>query len=240
MKAKKKTWKDINLATAMELMSLEQQAPDMEPIDFIVERLAVLLDKDPSEVENQEPDKLFAQNDEWAFLANLPQPKFVQWTKLNGKEYGITPLDKLTLAQMVDIEEYYKSGLEGNIDKIASILVLPVKQGGVLTKKVLEDYEYDEERVEAVRQLDMEFVWQNILFFWTGVDRFTTGFRDYLEAHRTEWKTRQTSSSHNILRSYTGQLLAERQSRTLKGMLARLSTRSGAGSEQSTRSAEGI
>jgi hypothetical protein len=34
----------------------------------------------------------------------------------------------MTLAQMVDIEEYYKAGLMNNVHKILSVLYLPSKE----------------------------------------------------------------------------------------------------------------
>lgn len=216
MKAKQKTWKDITLATAMELMRLEKNAEGMEPIDFMVERLAILTDRDPVEIENQEPAKIFETNKEYEFLAKIPLAKYRPWTKVDGKEYGVPPLDKLTLAQMVDIEEYYKGGLEENLDKIVSILVLPVKEKSLLGKKTLAEYEYDEERREELMKLDMEFVWQNILFFWNGVSRYIEGFTDFLEQKKTETMT-QMPSLLSMMAEYNKTL--ERPSRTLKGML---------------------
>ena len=161
----------------------------------MVERIAILEDKDPAEVENQTPKQIFEQNEAYSFLARQPLAKFVPSIKVNGKEYGVAPLDKITLAQMVDIEEYYKAGLEKNLDKIISILVLPVKEKSILGKRTLEDYEYDEERTEELKSLDMEFVWQNILFFCAGVERYMDSFQDFLqkETMKTE-KTKLTGS----------------------------------------------
>lgn len=227
----KKTWKDITLAKAMELMQLEAQMEAMEPIDFMVERIAILEDKDPAEVENQTPKQIFEQNEAYSFLARQPLAKFVPSIKVNGKEYGVAPLDKITLAQMVDIEEYYKVGLEKNLDKIISILVLPVKEKSILGKRTLEDYEYDEERAEELKSLDMEFVWQNILFFCAGVERYMDGFQDFLqkETMKTE-KTKLTGSLPNMMTEYNKTLVA-RPSRTLRERLGLISTKSGAGSE---------
>lgn len=227
----KKTWKDITLAKAMELMQLEAQIDSMEPIDFMVERIAILEDKDPSEVENQTPKQIFDQNEQYSFMSRQPMAKHVPSVKVNGKEYGIAPLDKITLAQMVDIEEYYKAGLEKNLDKIISILVLPVKEKSILGKRTLEDYEYDEDRVEELKSLDMDFVWQNILFFCAGVEKYMEGFLDFLqkETMKTEMTT-QIASLTNMMLEYNKTLVA-RPSRTLRERLGLASIKSGAGSE---------
>jgi hypothetical protein len=215
MKAKQKSWKDMTLATAKELMQLEKQAESIDPIDFIIERVALLDNRDPAEVENQTPEKIFQQNDAWS-LSKMPVAKFTPWTKIDGKEYGISPLDKITLAQMVDIEEYYKGGLEQNIDKIISILVLPVADKTILGKRTLEEYQYDDERVEEVRKLDMEFVWQNILFFWTGVETYISSFRDYLaEVAKTTTTEMQMPNLLNMMREFN-QVLTGKQSPTQK------------------------
>ena len=214
MKAKQKSWKDMTLATAKELMRLEKQAESIDPIDFIVERVALLDDRDPAEVENQTPEMIFQQNDAWD-LKKMPAAKFRPFAKIEGKEYGISPLDKITLAQMVDIEEYYKSGLEENIDKIISILVLPVAEKSLLGKRTLEEYQYDDERIEQMNKLDMEFVWQNILFFWTGVETYITSFKDYLAEEETmkTMTTTQMQSLPSMMQKFN-QVLRERLSPT--------------------------
>lgn len=214
MKAKQKSWKDMTLATAKELMQLEKQAESIDPIDFIIERVALLDNRDPSEVENQIPEIIFQQNDAWD-LNKMPVAKFRPWTKIDGKEYGISPLDKITLAQMVDIEEYYKGGLEQNLDKIISILILPVAEKSILGKRTLEEYQYDEERIEQMNKLDMEFVWQNILFFWTGVETYIQSFKDYLAEVTTKMKTTEmpTLNLLNMMKEFN-QVLTGKQSPT--------------------------
>lgn len=214
MKAKQKSWKDMTLATAKELMLLEKQAESIDPIDFIIERVALLDNRDPSEVENQIPEKIFQQNDAWD-LNKMPVAKFRPWTKIDGKEYGISPLDKITLAQMVDIEEYYKGGLEQNLDKIISILILPVAEKSILGKRTLEEYQYDEERIEQMNKLDMEFVWQNILFFWTGVETYIQSFKDYLAEVTATMKTTEmpTLNLLNMMKEFN-QVLTGKQSPT--------------------------
>jgi hypothetical protein len=226
-----KSWKDITLATAMEIMELEKNSGEMDKIDFIIERLSILEDRDISEVENQTPEKIFADNEKFSFLRTMPKAKFIERTKIGGKEYAIAPLDKLTLAQMVDIEEFYKGGMEENIDKIISVLLLPVKRKTVLGKIILEDYQYDEQRAEDMRSLDMEFVWSNILFFWTIVQEYMTDFQDYLSMRMEKAKMKkQIVSSPNILMEHRKDMDAKLL-RMLKGMPPLTSIENGDGLE---------
>lgn len=219
MKAKKKSWKDIKLGTAMELMALEANSEEMEGIDFIIEQLSILQDRDIAEIENQEPSKIFEDFDEWKFLNDLPKGKFIPFVEIDKQEYGMTPANKITLAQMVDIEEYYKNGLEKNIDKIFSILLLPVKEKSLFGKRTLEEYEYDDERAAKMADLDMEFVWSNMVFFWNGVTEYIAAFLDFSkEAMKT--KTMQTRSLPSIMKDYNS-LLAAQLSQKPKGKQAR-------------------
>ncbi len=224
-----KSWKDISLAKAMEIMELEKNAGEMDKIDFIIERLAILQDRDVNDVENQTPEKIFADNEKFSFLRTMPKAKFIERTKIDKTEYAIAPLEKLTLAQMVDIEEFYKGGIEENIDKIISVLLLPIKKKTVLGKIILQDYEYDEQRVEDMRSLDMEFVWSNILFFWTIVQEYMTDFQVYLQEQMEIAKTkRQMLNSPNILMEHRKDMDA-RLLPMLKGMMPLTSTKSGDG-----------
>jgi len=229
MKAKQKTWKDITLETAMELMSLEKEQQDMSALDFMIYQLSILEDKDIETIENQEPTKIFSDFEKWSFLKQMPKGRFIPYAKIGDEEFGVTPLDKITLAQMVDIEEYYKKGLEENLDKIASILMLPVIEKTLLGKRTLAEYQYDEERVEKMKSLDMEFVWSNMVFFWNGIEEYMRGLLDYSRAMMETTTQRQMPSWQSMTRTYNQELIAQ-LSPTPKGWLARLSARSGAGS----------
>ena len=214
----KKTWKDITVAKAMELMTLDEN--DMDALDFVIEQLSILEDRDTDEIENQEPAKIFSDIEKWSFMKETPKAKLIPYTKIDGKEYGVTPLDKITLAQMVDIEEHYKNGLEQNLDKIASILVLPVAEKSLFGKRKLAEYEYDEDRVEDMRKLDMEFVWSNMVFFWNGEREYMNDFLDFFKTRMEQTETTTMPSWKSMTEEYR-KMLVERQSQTRKGKQAR-------------------
>lgn len=193
-----KSWKDIKFKTAKELLELEREE-GIEAFDLMVRQLAILEGKSVADIEDLTPDQIFTKWKDWEFTKTMPGAKKVDRFKFNGVEYGMTPLDKITLAQMVDIEEFYKDGLDRNIENIVSVLFLPVKEKTLLGKVVLENYEFDDDRVKVIMEQDMEFVWSNLLFFWTGAKEYMKGLRDFLNLTEGEKMTIQIYN--NILMS---------------------------------------
>jgi hypothetical protein len=209
-----KTWKDISLKKAKALMNVKEEGK--EAIDLLIEQIAIIEDKSFSEVENNTPEYIFSKWESYSWVKNLPKAKRVETIKVDGNEYGLTALNELTLAQMVDIEEYYKLGFDDNIENIISILVLPVKSRNLLTRKYeLEPYKFDEDRVKIMLELNMEFVWSNILFFWNGVERYTEDLRDYLGL-MTEGKVTPMKSYSELLMKIAEWIKKEGPYRTLK------------------------
>jgi len=184
-----KSWKDISLRKALRLMSLNETAYDQ--LDLIIKQMAILLDKTEAQIELMEPKELFEFGDKFKFLGELPKPKETKVIKVNGREYGLTELTRIKLAQMIDIEEYYNLGLEKSIAQILSALYLPIKKRIPLTSKyTLEDYEPDNEREEDMLDVDMETMWGTILFFYRGVTEYSNAMKVYLEQKEMEERTR--------------------------------------------------
>jgi hypothetical protein len=184
-----KSWKDISLRKALKLMSLNETAYDQ--LDLIIKQMAILLDKTETQIELMEPKELFEFGDKFKFLGELPKPKETKVIKVNGREYGLTELTRIKLAQMIDIEEYYNLGLEKSIAQILSVLYLPIKKRIPLTNRyTLEDYEPDNEREEDMLDVDMETMWGTILFFYRGVTEYSNAMKVYLEQKEMEERTR--------------------------------------------------
>jgi hypothetical protein len=184
-----KSWKDISLRKALKLMSLNETAYDQ--LDLIIKQMAILLDKTETQIELMEPKELFEFGDKFKFLGQLPKPKETKVIKVNGREYGLTELTRIKLAQMIDIEEYYNLGLEKSIAQILSVLYLPIKKRIPLTNRyTLEDYEPDNEREEDMLDVDMETMWGTILFFYRGVTEYSNAMKVYLEQKEMEERTR--------------------------------------------------
>lgn len=207
-----KSWRDIKFKTAKKLLELEREE-NIEAFDLMVRQLAILEDKSIDDIEGLTPDQIFTKWKDWEFTRTMPGAKKIDRFKFNGVEYGMTPLDKITLAQMVDIEEFYKDGLDKNIENIVSILFLPIKDKTFFGKIVLENYEFDEDRVKAIMEQDMEFVWSNLLFFWTGAKEYMKGLRDFLSQTEGEMKTIQI---YNNILMIEAEMLRKRKEGLLK------------------------
>ena len=158
-----KTWKDITLRQAIEI----DQLGEMDDVDLIINQMAIIRDTTTDEIEKLSPAEFIAFTEDYRFLSNIPEPKNIKSFKKNGKLYQMTELQEINLAQMVDIEEYYTDGFLKNAHKILAVLYLPVKTKSFITRKiVLEDYKPDPKREEMFLDMDMEFIWQNLIFFW--------------------------------------------------------------------------
>jgi len=189
-----KTWKDITLRQAQALEAID---PHLDRLDTIVEQLSILKGIPVEEIERTwTPEDVFIEADKWSFLSSLPAPKEVKDLTIDGREYGMCNLGKLTLAQMVDIEEYYNVGIVENAHKIMAVLFLPKKKKwNPFKRSELEDYEWSEERESDMLEANMEFVWGNMLFFCGGVKRYTIGLLAFSqEMLKTSTKTEQTQS----------------------------------------------
>jgi hypothetical protein len=191
-----KSWKNVTLRQAQELIALDpKNYSESEYLAYEVDQLAILLDKDPYDIETTMSVKeILEALTEWNFLSELPKEditKKVDTFKKNGTRYGLMNFNEITLAQMVDIEEYVNLGLVQNIHKIMSVLYLPTKSWNPFTKKyTLKEYEPDPKREEIFLDMDMEFVYGNLLFFYLIVTTYIKHTRDSLVEESNQMLTK--------------------------------------------------
>ena len=172
-----KTWKDITLRQAIEI----DQLGEMDEVDLIINQMAIIKDTTTDEIERLSPAEFIAFTKDYNFMGKIPEARHVKSFKKGGKLYQMTELGEINLAQMVDIEEYYSDGFLKNAHKILAVLYLPVKTKNIITRKiVLEEYKPDPKREELFLDMDMEFIWQNLIFFWNIGQIYIKGSMDYL------------------------------------------------------------
>ena len=177
MNKKEKSWKDISLKMAIELIQLSPE----NDLDLIIERLAILKDQDPADIEKMTFEEITNEHKVWSFVGTLPVERKDETFKWKGVRYGRVNFAKLSLAQMVDIEEFYAMGFIENVHNILSILYLPTKSYNFITKKyTLETYEFNQEVADSLLDIDFDFVYGNLLFFWTIARVYTNSLKDYL------------------------------------------------------------
>jgi hypothetical protein len=171
-----KSWKDVTLEQGIELSQLDIE----DSWELVTNQMAIILDTTMDEIENKPAALVYEFINDWAFIKEMPPMKELKHFKVDGQWYKLINLSEMTLAQMVDIEEYYKLGLMNNIHKILSVLYLPASKN-LLGKWTLSEYEPDEKRENIFLKMDMESIWGTTLFFWIGVQNYMSVFKDYLK-----------------------------------------------------------
>lgn len=191
---KEKSWKDVKLHQLQEINELPEYE---DKIDLVVNTLSILLDKDPVDIENMEINQIYSEFESWSFLNDKPEGKLIPIIKLSGKKFGICQLDKITMAQFVDIEEYISDGVMKNLHKILSIIYLPIKKMRWFGKGYeLEKYVPSDERKELFRNATLDLIYPTAIFFWNGVQNYLTGLAhssqtEVMEKTMEEMKTFQ-------------------------------------------------
>ena len=163
-----KSWKDITLRQAQELLALDPK-DFIEDLQFEIEQLSILLNEDPATIEGWTPSKILDTFKEYEFIKKLPIEKLTEEIQIGEVTYKQTPLDELTLAQMVDIEEFVNLGVIDNMHNILSCIWLNEPE-----------YIPSKERSNLFLDLDMETVYGNLLFFYHIVKTYMTNIQDSL------------------------------------------------------------
>lgn len=173
-----KSWADVTLSQIQEIESL----PKFDnQIDTMVETLAILLDMDPSDVEDMNVNDIMSEYKKWEFLGQTPEPKQTPLIKIGGKRFGCVDFKEMTLAQMTDIEEYVSDGLMKNLHKIMAVIYLPVRKYNPITKKFkVGKYEGTDDRAELFQEITMDVFYPLALFFYHIVKSYLDDFQSSL------------------------------------------------------------
>ncbi len=194
-----KSWADVKLAQLQEIYTLPEYD---DKIDLMVNVLAILLDKDPSDIENMLVTDIFEEYDKWGFLQEKPKESMTAIIKHNGKRYGMIDLDKMTLGQYADIEEYLAEGnVFDNIHKVLGTIYLPVKKYNPITKKyILEEYSLDPQRAEMFKEITMDILYPTILFFYLIVNNYLIDLQHSLIQKKEKELKKMISQEEELLR----------------------------------------
>ena len=158
------SWSDVTLETWLSLIDFETGTKTEEA----TETIAALSDI---------PKKLIkelALSDVAVIMSKIGELQAKQDTTLkriieiNGVEYGFHPdLNKITLGEYADIEQFIKNGIDKNLPELMAILYRPVK----LKKNkiyIIDPYDGDiMMRTEEMKQMSAEQVQSALVFFYT-------------------------------------------------------------------------
>lgn len=203
-----RSWKDIKLYQLQELNSL----PEFDDkIDMMIEYLSILLNMDPSEIENMPINDLMIEFSKWEFLKELPKEKKIDIIKIKDKRFGLINFNEMSFAQMVDIEEYINDGgTIQNLHKILSVIYLPINKYNVFTKRyTLKPYESSEELQKEFLTLDMSMLYPTALFFYHIVQTYLKNSALSLVQMKKEKMMKMISKEEELSQTQRQMLLKE-------------------------------
>lgn len=194
MKFKKKyDWSDISLYQIQEIDTL----PEFDSkLDMMIEQLSILIDTDPYEIKKLPVEDLIREFKKWEFINETPQPKAHEKIKVNGVKYKLIDFDKMSLAQLVDIEEYVSDGIIKNAHKILSVLYLPYKN---ILSKELKPYQPNKELEEGLKSLTLDVLYPTLVFFYHTVRIYLEGSQQSLEKKVEEMTMMMTQEERKQL-----------------------------------------
>lgn len=203
-----RSWKDIKLYQLQELNSL----PEFDDkIDMMIEYLSILLNMDPSEIENMPINDLMIEFSKWEFLKELPKEKKIDIIKIKDNRFGLINFNEMSFAQMVDIEEYINDGgTIQNLHKILSVIYLPINKYNVFTKRyTLKPYESSEELQKEFLTLDMSMLYPTALFFYHIVQTYLKNSALSLVQMKKEKMMKMISKEEELSQTQRQMLLKE-------------------------------
>jgi hypothetical protein len=184
---KTKTWKDLTLRQAQELIQLADiENPGLLEIE--VETLSIVLDKDPADIEDWTPKEILTEYSKYSFINKMPEERDDDIILVGNKKFKRLPFTQFSVAQMVDIEEYVNDGLIPNIHKILSRIYHPTKRNWH-GKLIIDEYQQSTECEDDFQELPMDIVYGNLLFFYRIVQIYLNNTQDYLQTTMEELAT---------------------------------------------------
>jgi len=176
------SWKEVNLETYMELISLNTEG--LTSIDLFINQLAILSNEDPEELNKLPLTEVTNILNTIHWLNLLPQEIKENIVTIKGKEYGlIQSLSKITLGEWIDLESLIDEGINSNIHKILAILYRPIITKENKEKYIIEPYDSNtlEDRAELFKkEMMLGDVYGAFVFFSHIELEYMNLLKDYL------------------------------------------------------------
>jgi len=121
---KMKTWHDICLGKAIKIINYKY-LEDPDYLENEINLLSILEDKTVDEITNMSGQEIVELFNQYSFIKTLPEitKKYVGSVKLpNYGKVHLKEFNKLSLGDMIDIEEYIKDGIVKNYHNILAKL----------------------------------------------------------------------------------------------------------------------
>lgn len=186
-------WSDITLSQIQEINSL----PKFDnKLDGMIEQLSILTDNDPYDIRKLPVDDMIKEFNKWDFINETPKGKEIKTIKVNKIKYGLIEFNKMSLAQLVDIEEYASEGIMDNAHKILSVLYLPYKN---LFSKKLKEYEPNMDFADSLKSITLDKLYPTLVFFYHIVQVYLNNSQQSLENQLKQMETEMTKEERKQL-----------------------------------------
>ena len=180
------SWSDVTLETWLKLIDFSTGTKTEEATETIA-----ALSNIPKQLVKE-----LALSDVAVIMSKIAELQEKQDTTLkriieiNGVEYGFHPdLDKITLGEYADIEQFIKNGIETNLPELMAILYRPIKYK---KENIYIIDAYDGEitmRTEEMKQMSAEQVQSALFFFYNFAKVLSEILPSYLMERLKETKT---------------------------------------------------
>ena len=180
------SWSDVTLESYIKLIDFEKGTKT----ENATETIAELTDIPKTLI------KELALSDVVGIMSKISQlqtdsdTKLKRLIKINDVEYGFHPdLDKISLGEYADLEQFIKNGIESNLPEVMAVLYRPVK----LKKNdiyIIDAYDGDiRMRTEEMKQMSAVQVQSALVFFYNFVKELWQILQSFLMERQMETKT---------------------------------------------------
>lgn len=171
-------WGEVKLKDYQELCSYSH---DDEYYDAL--KISVLCDIDPEKVKRFDLPTYSKVISSLIWTSMMPtSSQYEPIITINGKQYGLVKMSKLTNGEWYSLEEWTKD-VNGNLHKIAAILYRPLVTAVNDDYRILEDYDSDKAAVQANEFKEHSTIGQiygAVAFFLLTEKMCLTAIKDYL------------------------------------------------------------
>jgi hypothetical protein len=153
---KRSGWSDVTVQEFQELYEIERD----QPVDYLTERLSILLDidVDSEEFQSQDVDVLFDLIKEYNWLDSQPAENVKQSIKFNDIKLQLKPVNSLTINEFIDLGRLCENPIQ-NLHQIAAVLFKQYKTND-WGHEIEEPYSYDlEKRATLFLELPVTYVY---------------------------------------------------------------------------------
>lgn len=180
------SWEDVTLESYIKLIDFETGTKT----ENATETIAELTDIPKTLIKELALSDVVGIMNKISQLQADSDTKLKRLIEINGVEYGFHPdLDKITLGEYADLEQFIKNGIESNLPEVMAILYRPVKE-----KKndiyIIDAYDGDIlMRTEEMKKMSAVQVQSALVFFYTFVKVLSEILQSFLIEKQKETKT---------------------------------------------------